>query len=344
VVVRQPIYGLLIGNLLMVGLGAMLRMHDVFALAPGRVADFSLLNEMGVLMVWGTALLFVDCILLILLYERSRAWLGGRLLLRLALSGALVLSFDQLFFYAGLTMLTGAPLSVLFGGWAAKMGAVAIYSVLAFGYLRWLERPARKRKSAPRISDVFDTLTYRERYEDLLARTGRDALTGAFDRGRLETQGRKAIDAAANAARPVSLLLIDIDHFKGFNDRFGHSAGDAVLKRISREIMATVRATDLVFRFGGEEFVVICDGLPAEPALSLGERIRREIAASDDDPASRVTVSIGIATCADDAVDYDALFQVADKRLYQAKAAGRNCVIGERVASTETPVRLAFST
>jgi diguanylate cyclase (GGDEF)-like protein len=144
------------------------------------------------------------------------------------------------------------------------------------------------------------------------------------------------------AGRPISLLLIDIDHFKEFNDRFGHAAGDAALKRIARDIMATVRSTDFVFRFGGEEFVVICDTLPAGAALALGERIRREIAAGVDS-GSRVTVSIGLATCAEDACDYDALFLAADRRLYQAKAAGRNCVMGERIASSDTPVRLAFA-
>ena len=199
------------------------------------------------------------------------------------------------------------------------------------------------RRSAARISDVFDLLTYRERYEDLLARTGRDALTGAFDRGRLESQGRRVIDEAARTGRPASLLLIDIDHFKSFNDRFGHAAGDVVLRRIASEIMATVRATDLVFRFGGEEFVVIGEGLAGGAALALGERIRREIAASAEGTNSRVTVSLGVATCAEDAADYDALFLIADQRLYAAKAAGRNCVIGERPAAREGSVRLAYS-
>jgi diguanylate cyclase (GGDEF)-like protein len=339
VVVRQPIYGLLVGNLLLFALAAVMRRHDLVTLAPGRVADFGFLDEIGALMVWGTAILFLDCIFIILLYERSRAWLGNWRLARLALAGAAVLSFDQVMFFAGLHALTGAGLTVLVGGWAAKMGAVALYSVLGTIYLRWCERPLRRPVRTPRIADVFDALTYRERYEALLARTGRDALTGALDRGRLEAQGRRAIDEAALAGRPVSLMLVDIDHFKGFNDRFGHSAGDDVLKLIAATVMATVRADDLVFRFGGEEFVVICDGMTGTAALALGERIRRSVATSGES-AARVSVSIGIATCAQDAADYDGLFEVADQRLYQAKAAGRNCVIGERVASAETPVRL----
>jgi diguanylate cyclase (GGDEF)-like protein len=341
-VVRQAIYGLLIGNVLLLALGFLMRHHTLVALAPGRGADFGFLDQMGGLMVWGTAILFLDCIFIILLYERSRAWLGDRLLARLALAGAAVLSFDQAMFFLGLHALTGAGVAVLVGGWAAKMGAVLLYSVLGWVYLRWLERPLRRRLNAPRIADVFDTLTYRERYEDLLARTGRDALTGALDRGRLEAQGRRTIEDGAAAGRPASLLLIDIDHFKSFNDRFGHAAGDHVLKRIASSIMTTVRTNDLVFRFGGEEFVVICDGMAGDPALALGERIRREVAGNEDG-ASQVTVSVGIASSGPDAADYDGMFALADRRLYQAKAAGRNCVIGERVASVQTPVRLVHA-
>ncbi len=342
VVVRQPIYGLLLGNLLMIALALLMRNHELVALAPGQAADLGLVDRMGVLMLWGTLLLFVDCILIILVYERTRTWFGDRLLARVALSGAAILSFDQVLFFAGLHVLTGAPVSVLVGGWVAKMAAVALYSGLVYAYLCWLERPAGVSR-APRIADVFDLLTYRERYEDLLARTGRDALTGALDRGRLESQGRRVIEAAIQAGRPASLLLIDIDHFKSFNDRFGHAAGDGVLKRIARDIMASVRAGDPVFRFGGEEFVVIGEGLSAEAGLVLGERIRREIAANVGDGVARVTASVGLATCPGDGADYDMLFKTADRRLYQAKTAGRNCVIGERVASAETPVRLAVS-
>ena len=329
VVVRQPIYGLLFGNVLLFALAYIMRHHTLVALAPGRAADFGFLDEMGALMVWGTAILFFDCILIILIYERSRAWLGDRVFARLALCGALVLTFDQVAFYAGLTMLTGAGWPVLIGGWIAKMGAVALYSVLAGLYLNYCERPLGRR-SAPRIWDVFDTLTYRERYEDLLARTGCDALTGTLDRGALESHGRRAVDHAAAAGRPLSLILIDVDHFKTYNDRFGHAVGDIMLKRIAREIMTAVRASDCTYRFGGEEFVVIADGLSGEAALALGERIRRQIASAMT-PAStgRVSVSIGIATCARDATDYDRLFEIADKRLYEAKALGRNRVVGE---------------
>lgn len=341
VVVRQPIYGLLFGNVLLFTLAFVMRQHTLLALSPDRAADFSFLNEMGALMVWGTAILFFDCIIIILLYERSRGWFGDSVFPRLLLSGALVLTFDQAAFFAGLHMLTGAGLQVLAGGWFAKMGAVSFYSVLATAYLLYFERPLGKRRAAPRIWDIFDTLTYRERYEYLLARTGCDALTGALDRHSLEAHGRRAVEHAAAAGRPLALLLVDIDHFKSFNDRFGHAAGDKALKRIAMDIMAAARVSDFTYRFGGEEFVVIADGVNVDDAMVMAERIRRRVAgASIGEAEVRLTVSIGVATCARDATDYDTLFEVADKRLYQAKAAGRNRVIGERPAHGDKSVRL----
>lgn len=340
VVVRQPIYGLLFGNVLLFVLAFIMRQHLAADMTVNRPADFAFLNEMGALMVWGTAILFFDCIIIILLYERSRGWFGDHVFPRLLICGVMVLTFDQVAFFAGLHMLTGASVSVLVGGWIAKMGAVTLYSALATIYLLYLERPIGRRRDAPKIWDIFDTLTYRERYEDLLARTGCDALTGALDRHSLEAHGRRAVEHAAAAGRPLALLLVDIDHFKAFNDKFGHAAGDKALKRIALDIMAASRMSDFTYRFGGEEFVVIADGASADEALALGERIRRRVAAaSNAGVEARLTVSIGIASCPRDATDYDTLFETADKRLYQAKAAGRDRVVGP-VTAGDKGVRL----
>ncbi|MBS0533559.1 MAG: GGDEF domain-containing protein [Proteobacteria bacterium] len=327
VVVRQPIYGLLFGNVLVFALGFILRHHNVLPIAEGRSADFVFLDEMGGLMVWGTAILFLDCIIIILLYERTRAWFGGHVFVRLLLSSAAVLTFDQAAFFAGLNFLTGAGLPVLIGGWIAKMGAVALYSVLGTLYLTRYDRPLGRR-AVPRLRDVFDTLTYRERYESLLARTGCDALTGALDRHSLEAYGRRAVDSAAAAGRPLSLLLIDLDHFKGFNDRFGHAAGDRLLRQVAHDIMAASRLSDFTYRFGGEEFVVIADGVGGADATEHAEHIRAAVAAARDPAGGQITVSIGVASCGRDATDYDDLFAVADRRLYEAKQSGRNRVIG----------------
>jgi diguanylate cyclase (GGDEF)-like protein len=146
----------------------------------------------------------------------------------------------------------------------------------------------------------------------------------------LEAHGRRVVEHAAAAGRPLALIVVDIDHFKAFNDHFGHAAGDKALKHIALEIMAAARVSDFTYRFGGEEFVVITDGVNADDALALGERIRRRVACATAgaEPDAQLTVSIGIATCPRDGKDYDTLFETADKRLYKAKADGRNCVIG----------------
>jgi diguanylate cyclase (GGDEF)-like protein len=104
-----------------------------------------------------------------------------------------------------------------------------------------------------------------------------------------------------------------------------------------------VRPTDHVFRFGGEEFVVICDGVGAAAARGLGERIRREIASAAGDNSPGNTVSVGIASCAEDASNYDDMFTIADHRLYEAKNAGRNCVVGRPPSADGKSARLAYS-
>lgn len=327
-VVRQPIYGLLFGNVLVFVLGYLLRHHALAPLTAGRAADFAFLDEMGGLMVWGTAILFLDCIIIILLYERTRAWFGDRVFPRLLVASAMVLTFDQAAFFAGLSFLTGAGAPVLIGGWIAKMGAVALYSIFGTVYLMHFERPLGRR-AAPRLRDVFDTLTYRERYESLLSRTGCDALTGTLDRHALETYGRRAVDGAASAGRPLSLLLIDLDGLKAVNERAGRSAGDRLLKLAAREIMSAARLSDFTYRFGGEEFVVVADGMAGDDALALAERMRHAIAsASSADPAGPITVSIGVASCPGEGTSYDMLFLTAAGRLSEAKAQGRNHVAG----------------
>lgn len=328
VVVRQPIYGLLFGNVLVFVLGFLLRHHVLAPSEAGRGADFAFLDEMGGLMVWGTAILFLDCIIIILLYERTRAWFGDRVFPRLLAASAMVLTFDQVAFFLGLSFLTGAGLPVLTGGWIAKMGAVTLYSMFGAIYLNYFDRPLG-RQSAPRLRDVFDTLTYRERYESLLARTGCDALTGTLDRHALETYGRRAVDGAAGTQRPLSLMLIDLDRLNAVNERFGRAAGDRLLTLTAREIMSAARLCDFTYRFGGEEFVVIADGLAGAEALALAERIRHAIAtAAAADPAGPLTASIGVASTPGDGVSYDALFMSAARRLEQAKALGRNQVVG----------------
>ena len=341
--VRQPIYGLLIGNFLMVGLVLLLRQHIIAPAMPAPSPDLGFIDEMGWLMVWGTLLLFVDAIVIVLLYERTATWFGERQTLRIMVSAMIVLSFDQIGFFTALWLFAGVPLKVLWGGWIAKIVAALVYSGLTGLYLRFMESGTGPRVEQAKLGDVFDMLTYRERYEALLRETGRDALTGVLNRGRFERDCARVVSEAAARRRPISLLIVDIDHFKRVNDRYGHAAGDEALRSIARELAGAVRDGDSVYRYGGEEFVVTCEGLPHTAALLAGERLRLGVSTLTvpgvDLP---ITASIGVATCPDDGTDLAALFAAADARLYQAKAAGRDRVVGWNapVPTSQSVVRL----
>ncbi len=326
--VRQPIYGLLIGNFLMVALVATLRLYGDPVSLPGYNPDLVLIDQMGALMVWGTTLLFIDSIAMILLYEKLRRLLPESIILRACLTLALILTFDQVFFFIGLHMVTGTPMGALFGGWVAKMGAAVTYSLLMALYLSLFERSVAEIAPQP-LSDIFHKLTYRHKYEELLGKTGHDALTGALTRERFETLARVTLARGAAARRPVSLAILDVDHFKSINDRYGHIAGDEVLRRVVDCLRMEVRAEDHIFRYGGEEFVVLCENMPHETALAAAERMRVSVHGTlANEFAAAPTISIGVATFPDDAGDIRSLVAHADAHLYEAKRLGRDRVVG----------------
>ena len=326
--VRQLIYGLLVGNVMIFALGLVLGLH-VGAVGPdGSPYDDGFLHELGLLMLWGTCLLYLDSIAIILLYERLGSIIGRHTMPRFFLAGAVVLAFDQIGFYGLLHWLTGAPSSVFWGGLAAKMAMNLLFAAMTGVYLH-LFRSNTPEVRVQGIGDVFNDLTYRERYQDLLARTGRDALTGVHDRGRLEVEGPELIREAVKDGVGVSLMVVDADRFKDINDRYGHLRGDEVLKDIASVLTGAVRKVDRVYRFGGEEFVVISRGQGPKPALAAAERIRVEISRIEGPDESRaITVSIGVATAPEDGASLIELISAADRRLYRAKAEGRNQAIG----------------
>ena len=326
VTVRQPIYGLLLGNALTVGLVLLLRFHDIASLPSGALPDIGFIDDMGWLMVWGTTLLYIDAILVILLYERLGRAFHNALFPRILASVACILTFDQIGFFAALHIVVDTPVEVFFGGWAGKLVAALVYSLMLFVYLRYFEA---ERLPSPRgLSDIFQALTYRERYEALVETAGRDSLTELLNRGRFDELGELAVATSLRTGKELTLLVIDVDHFKSINDRFGHTEGDRVLKMIAELLLASRGPEDKVFRIGGEEFAVLC-AAPHPLGKLLGESIRQSVKATSMTRSTPCSVSVGIASVDGRVSCLADLYAMADQRLYAAKAGGRDRVVGE---------------
>jgi diguanylate cyclase (GGDEF)-like protein len=158
----------------------------------------------------------------------------------------------------------------------------------------------------------------------------RDALTGMFNRRYILETSRREFSRAARSGQSVSVLSMDIDHFKKFNDNHGHDAGDTVLRAVADSLKASFQNEDVVCRFGGEEFVAILPGAPVDMAAQRAEDIRSKIESMVvryvDGNLPRVTISIGVASFPHAGDNFQAVMKVADEALYSAKDGGRNQV------------------
>jgi diguanylate cyclase (GGDEF)-like protein len=152
-----------------------------------------------------------------------------------------------------------------------------------------------------------------------------DALTGVPNRRAYDTKLQEEHARAKRTGAPLSLLLIDIDLFKQYNDTFGHPAGDSALQSVARVLQASLRPYDFLARYGGEEFVIVLPATDLGDAIVVAERIRGLVANSEF-PHRKFTISIGVARL-DSHADVKALVQAADNGLYRAKASGRNKVV-----------------
>jgi diguanylate cyclase (GGDEF)-like protein len=155
-----------------------------------------------------------------------------------------------------------------------------------------------------------------------------DALTGLPNRRQLEADLALEATASARYQRPFALLMIDVDHFKAYNDEFGHQAGDVALQSVATVLSSGLRSTDLAYRFGGEEFALILRETSAAAATVLADRLRAAVEHRFAGPGERraITVSVGVAGLPDHGPTPALLVEAADQALYAAKGAGRNRV------------------
>ena len=199
-----------------------------------------------------------------------------------------------------------------------------------------IELRARLRAGA-RVVELQDNLIEaREALRDLAMH---DPLTQLLNRRATLDFLLTELNRATRDLKPLTVMMVDIDHFKLINDRFGHPAGDGVLCEVSRRLRASLRAYDIVGRFGGEEFLVVAPGCDVSPGLMRAERLREVVCAQPvilKDLSINVAVSVGVASSPEPKPqDLESLLSAADKALYRAKEGGRN-----RVEAESFPVSL----
>ncbi|MGD9638087.1 MAG: diguanylate cyclase [Alphaproteobacteria bacterium] len=187
---------------------------------------------------------------------------------------------------------------------------------------------------------AFQDITNRKNKEkELFDQATRDPLTGAFNRRQFEEIVKKEFARCKRYGGTFCIIMVDADHFKNVNDTYGHQTGDEVLKALSKSFFDTLRETDAVFRFGGEEFVLLLPEITLENAYSVAERLRTiiseiEVLAEDKESIVRFTVSMGIveSTQAEEPND---LVKLSDDALYEAKETGRNKVVISKAVRQE---------
>ncbi len=179
-------------------------------------------------------------------------------------------------------------------------------------------------------------------HEKLREQATRDKLTGLYNRHYVQEWFTLELRRAQRHGRPVCALMLDIDHFKRVNDTFGHEAGDLVLRELAGALGRLGRKSDVVSRYGGEEFLMLLPECPLGAAVRKAELVRQEIEKlpfdSGNRPLGTVTVSIGVAAFPDHAEDADALLRCADDALYRAKQTGRNRVVAYSAEPQKTGV------
>ncbi len=223
------------------------------------------------------------------------------------------------------------------------LALVQYSAVIAYADWRWDLHASVFAPLAQLSGATFIAATIVVRSRELRLLSTRDRFTGLLNRAVFMEQLEREVAFARREDGRFAVAMLDIDHFKKFNDTYGHAGGDEALRAVAHTLRGSCRATDVVARYGGEEFALILPGVMSGRATDLLERFRRVVAVKAialpgrSKPAS-VTVSIGVAIWPDDGDSPAELLRCADQRLYQAKAEGRDRVIGPTAHHFPRPV------
>lgn len=192
-------------------------------------------------------------------------------------------------------------------------------------------------RSIEQMADALDQL--RTQVKRLEREAMLDGLTGVYNRAYFNARLREEVVRAERHGLPLSLLLLDIDDFKGVNDRLGHVAGDQVLRKFASLMRAQLRRIDIPARYGGEEFAVILPQTAEDAAKLVADRIRHAAAGLDVPGRKGIGTSIGVASYPEHGTSSDSLVEAADTALYRAKRAGKDRVLSAGESVCTTPVQ-----
>ncbi len=339
---RKVAYGVVIANLALFFVSTIAGRHlglDGHRNPLGLPVE--LLAQNGRVIAAGTFALFVDVVSAIVIFEQVSRWFTRSLFLRLWTTSVAVMAIDSALFTAGVFLGADDAFGILSTLFLGKAVSATFYSALVAAYARLIEAPGRRQATDPSVRDVFQWLTYRQRYEQARLQMTRDALTGLFNRGYFDDTAPRHIAHANRAGHEMSLVMIDVDRLKDANDRHGHQAGDALLTFVSRQVEQMVRSSDVACRYGGDEFVVILTTANARAAQIFSERLRDLVqtmsaAETPVPPWAPASVTIGIATYPADGTTLADLMLRADERLYAGKRLGGARVTGAASGPEDT--------
>lgn len=331
---RRIVHALALGNagltLLALIVGQHLRITG--GQVPATLSSGMLLRDGLVALAHATTLYFL-LLLLVLTYEFVSRYTTGLFLRALAALGT-VATLDAVVLTA-IGDWTRPDLGrVVTAQVAAGLTAALIQAALIWNYVANVEPVASDSTGTGDLSDVLHELSYRQLYEQARSRLTRDALTGVHNRGYFDEAFARAVAHASRYQEHLSVLIADADHFKSINDRHSHLVGDEVLRRFAGTLVDAARSSDVVCRYGGDEFVVILPNTPLASAQAFAHRFQRRLRDQALVPrpghaAIPLSATVGVASLLEDGVGPlpDDLLRLADNRLYVGKRAGRDRVI-----------------
>ena len=191
------------------------------------------------------------------------------------------------------------------------------------GAVDYIVKPFEQSELIARVRAALRTKAVRDGFVE---QATRDGLTGLLNRREIDIRAEAAVQLAVRHGRSLSCLMTDIDHFKRINDRFGHAAGDEVLREAARRIVTACRTSDVIGRYGGEEFLLLLPETGGDDAVTTGDKLRRVLSEHPiavDGLSIPITASVGVAALGGD-MGVTALYEAADQALYRAKELGRN--------------------